>query len=400
MRSLAVKITGVGPVTPIGVGKTAFWHGVVNGHVGVRLIDRFRPEAGPFVGAVVQESLSQFSASASAFRKLPRHTQFAIVAAKLALQDAGISQEELGRRKTGVLVGAALMDFGTINRSVELILRRGPNSGMPTSVTSASVSSIGAAIVDELAISARSMTFQSACCSGLDAIGHAANLVASGQVDIAVCGGTEAPLYFHPMLEFRMVGLAPASADEPFKQCRPFDLWRTTGVIGEGACMLVIEPMSSPRPAYGVIRGYSYATDVVGQLCSGLPQAMRGALAGASASPSDVAALSAWGPGHREVDRAEAKALIEVFSNDLEKIPAASIKGAIGNPLGAAGAIQVGCAALGLREGVIPPTANWQQPDPDCPLSLSGTQRRIAHRNVLVNTHGLSGTNACLLITQ
>lgn len=400
MRSLAVKITGIGPVTPIGVGKNAFWNGVVSGDVGVRLIDRFRPEAGPFVGALVQDSLAHFSASASAFRKLPRHTQFAIVAAKLALQDAGISQEELGQRKTGVLVGAALMDFGTINRSVELILRRGPISGIPTSVTSASVSSIGAAIIDELAISARSMTFQSACCSGLDAIGHAASLVASGEVEIAVCGGTEAPLYFHPMFELRMAGLAPASADEPFKQCRPFDLWRTTGVIGEGACMLVIEPMSSPRPAYGVIRGYSYATDLGGQLCSGLPHAMRGALAAASLSPSDVAALSAWGPGHREVDRAEAKALLEVFSQELEGIPAVSIKGAIGNPLGAAGAIQAGCAALGLREGVIPPTANWQQPDPDCPLSLSGSQRLVAHRNVLVNAHGLSGTNACLLITR
>jgi 3-oxoacyl-[acyl-carrier-protein] synthase II len=400
MRSLAVKITGVGPVTPIGVGKNAFWNGVVSGDVGVRLIDKFRPEAGPFVGALVQDSLAHYSVSAAAFRKLPRHTQFAIVAAKLALQDAGISQEELCQRRTGILVGAALMDFGTINRSVELILRRGPISGIPTSVTSASVSSIGAAIIDELAISAKSMTFQSACCSGLDAIGHAANLVASGEVDVAVCGGTEAPLYFHPMLELRMAGLAPSSADEPFKQCRPFDLWRTTGVIGEGACMLVIEPMTSPRPAYGVIRGYSYATDSVGQLCSGLPKAMRGAIADASLAPADVSALSAWGPGHREVDRAEAQSLIEVFSEDLEKIPAASIKGAIGNPLGAAGAIQAGCAAIGLREGIIPPTANWEQPDPDCPLSLSGAPRRVAHRNVLVNAHGLSGTNACLLITR
>jgi 3-oxoacyl-(acyl-carrier-protein) synthase len=292
------------------------------------------------------------------------------------------------------------MDFGTINRSVELILRRGPICGIPTSVTAGSVSAIGAAIVSDLRIAAKSMTFQSACCSGLDAIGHAAMQVAAGEVDVAICGGTEAPLYFHPMLEFRMAGLAPASADEPFSQCRPFDLWRTTGVIGEGACMLVIEPMSSPRPAYGVIRGYSYATDSDGQLCSGLLSAIRGAIANACLSIADIGAISAWGPGHREVDRAEAHVLATCFGEYLGRIPAASIKGAIGNPLAAAGAIQVGCAALGLSAGVIPPTVNWQRPDPDCPLCLGASARRVTHENVLVNSHGLSGTNACLVITR
>lgn len=400
MRALEAKITGIGPITPVGVGRDAFWRGILGGSHGVRRIDKFRPDAGAFVGGVVDQPIPDPHTSMPGFRKLPRHTQFAVAAARLALEDAHISEAELLERKVGVLVGAALMDFGTINRSVELILRRGPICGIPTSVTAGSVSAIGAAIVDDLRIAAKSMTFQSACCSGLDAIGHAAAQVASGEVDVAICGGTEAPLYFHPMLEFRMAGLAPASADEPFSQCRPFDLWRTTGVIGEGACMLVIEPMSSPRPAYGVIRGYSYATDSDGQLCSGLLSAIRGAIANAALSTSDIGALSAWGPGHREVDRAEAHVLAKVFGEDLGRIPAASIKGAIGNPLAAAGAIQVGCAALGLSAGVIPPTVNWLRPDPDCPLSLAVNARRVTHENVLVNAHGLSGTNACLVITR
>jgi 3-oxoacyl-(acyl-carrier-protein) synthase len=323
-----------------------------------------------------------------------------LAASQLALKDAGLSHRELSVRKIGLFVGAALLDFGSINRLVELSMRRGPLSGIPASVSNVLISSIGAVILDELGIRGSSMTFQSACCSGLDAIGHAADLVSSGEVEVAICGGTEAPIYFHPMLDFRMAGLAPASAEDPASQCRPFDLWRTTGVIGEGACMLVVEPMTSPRPAYGVIRGYAYETDAMGQLCSGLRGAMRGAIANAALSPSQIAALSAWGPGHREVDRAEAAALTEVFSGDLNRIPAASIKGAIGNPLGAAGAIQVGCAAIGLVEGVIPPTVNWQRPDPDCPLNLSSVPRRVAHPNVLVNSHGISGTNSCLLITR
>ena len=400
MRVLEAKITGIGPVTPVGVGKSAFWTRIVDGCAGVRGIDKFRPEAGPFVGAVVDDQLETFCSAKAVFKKLPRHTQFALAASHLALRDAGISHGELNLRRIGLLVGAALLDFGSISRLVELSMRRGPLSGIPASISNVLISSIGAAILDDLGIRARSMTFQSACCSGLDAIGHAATLVASGELDIALCGGTEAPLYFHPMLDFRMAGLAPASADDPASQCRPFDLWRTTGVIGEGACMLVVEPMSSPRKAYGVIRGYAYATDSMGKLCSGLTSAMRGAIADAALSPSQVGALSAWGPGHREVDRAEAAALIEVFSDDLNHIPAVSIKGAIGNPLGAAGAIQAACAALGLGHGIIPPTVNWQRPDPDCPINLSASPRRVPHQNVLVNSHGISGTNSCLLITR
>jgi 3-oxoacyl-[acyl-carrier-protein] synthase II len=400
MRALAAKITGIGPITPVGVGRDAFWNGIVGGAHGIRLIEKFRPDAGAFVGGVVDEAFSEPSVTLPGFRKLPRHTQFAVAASRLALKDAGVSQADLDELSVGVLVGAALMDFGTINRSVELILRRGPICGIPSSVTAGSVSSIGAAIIDDLGVRAKGMTFQSACCSGLDAIGHAAMQIASGEIELAICGGTEAPLYFHPMLEFRMAGLAPGSRDDPLAQCRPFDLWRTTGVIGEGACMLVLEPMTSPRPAYGVIRGYSYATDSEGQLCSGLLAAIRGAIANASLSPADIGALSAWGPGHREVDRAEAEILAQVFAQDLARIPAASIKGAIGNPLGAAGAIQAGGAALGLSMGIVPPTVNWQRPDPNCPLSLGTTARRLPHRNVLVNSHGLSGTNACLVITQ
>jgi 3-oxoacyl-(acyl-carrier-protein) synthase len=267
-------------------------------------------------------------------------------------------------------------------------------------VFNSSVSAISGAIAEAVGGGTRTLTLQSACCSGLDAIGHAANSIASGEAEIAICGGTEAPLHFHPMLELKLAGLTPDSAELPERICRPFDLWRTTGVISEGAAILVLEPEESPRPGYALVEGYAYATDPAAMPVEGLREAIRLALANAGVRPGQVDCISAWGPGHKLVDRAEAQVLHAVFGARLREIPASSIKGAIGNPLGAGGAIQVVAAALGLRDGVIPPTVNWQFPDPDCPLNLSAAARLVAHRLTLVNSHGLSGTNACLVLSK
>lgn len=334
-------------------------------------------------------------------RRIPRHTQFALAATVLALADAGIEIDSLTDSKVVLNIGAALMDFGTINRSVDLILRKGPVNGLPTSVTSASISAIGNTISEFLRLNSVSgIAFQSACCSGLDAIGHGVEAIQRGEADIAICGGTEAPLFFHPMLELRLAGLSPGNPDNPSSQCRPFDLWRTTGVIGEGACVLVLEPSESPRLGYGYIDGYASANDTHGLPCSGLSLAIAQCLASAAILPTEVGAISAWGPGHREIDRREAEVLEKAFGASLSTIPVYSIKGAIGNPLGAAGAIQAGAVACCLSRQVLPPTVNWEFRDPECDLNLSNQTLCIPYQTCLINSHGLSGTNACLLISQ
>ncbi len=292
------------------------------------------------------------------------------------------------------------MDFGVMNKIMDSILRKGPAFGLPSAVFSSSVSAISGAIAEVVGGGTRTLALQSACCSGLDAIGHAANSIATGEAEIAICGGTEAPLHFHPMLELKLAGLTPDSAELPERTCRPFDLWRTTGVISEGACIFILEPEESPRPGYAFIDGYAYATDPVGQPVAGLREAIRLVLANAGVRGSEVECINAWGPGHKKVDRAEAKVLAGFFGRRLAEIPVVSIKGAIGNPLGAGGPIQVAAAALGLRDGMIPPTVNWQYPDPDCPLNLSAKARAITHQVTLVNSHGLSGTNACLVLSK
>lgn len=400
MRRRRVKITGIGPVTPAGIGRESFWKGIQEPVSRVALLKQFYEGSGTFVGAEVKQlRMNDYGLTIPA-KRIPRHTQFAIVGADMALRDAGLEFGDLRDHRSAVMIGAALMDFGVINKAVELIVRRGLVNAIPSSIFTTSISAVSGVICELIGGSVRSMAVQSVCCSGLDAIGHSAELVANGDVDFAVCGGTEAPLHFHPLFELRLAGLSPGNPENPERQCRPFDLWRTTGSIGEGACVLLLEPEESPRPGYAFIDGYSYMTDSKDRLCEGLGKSISLALANAGLRPADVECINACGPGHREIDAAETVALQGVFGDRLGVIPAYSIKGAIGNPLGAAGAIQVGCAALGLRDGVIPPTVNWQFPDPDCALNLSGNVRYIKHSVTAVDAHGMAGTNACLVIQK
>jgi 3-oxoacyl-(acyl-carrier-protein) synthase len=177
-------------------------------------------------------------------------------------------------------------------------------------------------------------------------------------------------------------------------------LWRTTGVFGEGAALFVLEPEESPRPAYAFISGYSYACDHVDSIETGWKTSIEMALANARRTTRDIDFISAWGPGHRRIDATEAYALRVVFGDRLDHIPASSIKGAIGSPMAAAGAMQVASTALAIRHGLIPPTVNWTTPDPDCPLSLSARSRHLRADIALVNGHGISGNNSSLILER
>ncbi|HND61146.1 MAG TPA: beta-ketoacyl synthase N-terminal-like domain-containing protein [Opitutaceae bacterium] len=400
MKRRRVKITGLGFVTPAGIGKEGFWSGILEPVSRVTAVRKFPDEAGPFVAAEVKGfKLEHFVPGVNA-KRMPRHTQFAVAAAAMALEDAGLSLAALRGRSPLVMIGASLMDFGSINKGVEIIVRKGPVNGLPSSVFSASVSSISGTLGELIGGVTRTLSLQSACCAGTDAIGHAAEMVARGEIDLALAGGTEAPLFFHPMLELRMAGLAPGNPENPERQSRPFDLWRTTGVIGEGSCVLLLEPEESPRPAYAYVRGYAFASDPLEAPGSGLYDAIRLAVANAGMRIEQIDCVNAWGPGHKIIDEAESRALSRVFGAALAEVPAVSLKGAIGNPLGAGGAIQAGCAALSLGRGIVPPTVNWQFPDPACPLNLSAQPRAVPHSTTIVNAHGLSGTNACLVLSR
>lgn len=397
MNRRRVKITGLGFVTPAGVGKPEFKAGIQEVKSRVGVVNRFPSNAGPFVAAEVQDFDIRKYYSQPNFQRLPRHTQFALAAAKFALLDSKVAIGDLQKLAPLVITGTSLMDSEVINRTIENTSQKGPRHALSRVVFQAPVSAVAATIAQTIG-SANTLTLQSACCSGLDAIGHAADAVATGMTDFALCGGAEAPIFYHPMLELKMAGLSPETSDQPSQLSRPFDLWRTTGVIGEGACILVLEPESSPRSGYAFIDGYAYASDASGDVVGGLLFAIQHALANARARPFDVDHISAWGPGHREIDAAEAEIITQAFGSYASEISVVSIKGSIGNPFAAAGAIQVGCTALGMRENFIPPTVNWQYPDPACRLNLSSKIRYVGAHAALINSHGLSGTNSAIVL--
>jgi 3-oxoacyl-(acyl-carrier-protein) synthase len=164
--------------------------------------------------------------------------------------------------------------------------------------------------------------------------------------------------------------------------------------------MIILEPEASPRPGYAFVSGYSFASDPPGALGEGLRCAIEQCLANARMRPEKVESISAWGPGHQEIDAAEAGVLHRVFGKAIDTIPTTSIKGAIGNPFAAAGAVQAGAIALGIRDSFVPPTVNWKDPDPSCRLNLSPRARFLPIEVGLVNSHGLSGTNSALLLER
>ncbi len=401
MKRRRVKVTGIGPVTPAGTGRDEFWGGILEPVSRVRPFLKIGEEWGPFVAAWVDRlPLDEHFTPFPALRTSARHTQMAVLGAALAVKDAGLTLEEVRAMRIAIFTGTSLMDFGAITRETESVAKNGIRGIQPKLVFISSVAHVAATVSEALKVNSRNMTFQSSCCSGLDAIGHAAEAVAGGEVDLAICGGTEAPLFKHPMLEFRAVGMTPPTDQNPQTISRPFDLWRTTGIVSEGACMFVVEPDDSPRKGYCDIVGYGYSNDERGELCDGMRAAIRLALANARISVSMVDSISAWGPGHRLIDAAESKQLRGVFGDELDRIPAYSIKGSIGNPLGAAAAIQVAAAAIGLRDQVVPPTVNWKYPDPDCRLNLSASPVAVPQHFSLVNSHGVNGTNSTLILER
>jgi 3-oxoacyl-[acyl-carrier-protein] synthase II len=401
-------ITGMGAVTPLGNDLPTTWRRMVAGESGVDRIRAFDPS--PFTVQIAAEVKDDYdpagAAPAKELRKLDRNVLFALSAAKEAVEDAGLNG--LDPERVGVVVGNCIGGFNELMRQYDVLRERGPERVSPTFLANVLVDSASGQIAIELGIRGPNYAVVSACATGSHAIGEAAELVRQGDADVILAGGTEGCI--HPLILAgfcTMRGLATGNGN-PQGAARPFDALRDGFVMGEGAAVMVLEELEAARARgariYAEVLGYGASNDAHHMLqpdpeSGGVVAMMRAALQRAGVDPGQIDYINAHGTGTPLGDLAETQAIKEVFGDHSYELAISSTKSMLGHMFGAAGAIEAMACALAIHEGTIPPTINYENPDPDLDLDYVPNEARKAEvRVALSNAMGLGGHNGCVLL--
>lgn len=409
MRRNRVVITGMGILAPNGTGLNEFWDSLLNGRSGIGPITLFDATdlKSRIAGEVKNFDPLDYIEPELKPKRMARHTQFAYAATMMALEDAGLEIGEASLPSpTPVVVGVSTSALDVIENVYRVSDNRGIDTIAPTALGASKPQAAANVIADRIGARARAATVSSACPSGLDAVALAAAMIRSGAAELAIAGGADAPLTRHGMASFIATGLSSFRNGEPEKASRPFDIERDSGVISEGAGMFVLEnyDRAEARGAqiYLEISGYATQRDRAPECPgSGLVDSMRLSLANASHAERDIDYISAYGPGHPVLDAAEVRYIKEVFGERAYSIPISSIKGITGNPLAAAGPLQLAACALSFRDQIIAPTANCDLPDPECDLDFVPLRARKARLNcILMNVRGLGGSASSLVVDR
>jgi 3-oxoacyl-[acyl-carrier-protein] synthase II len=404
-----VVITGIGILAPNGIGLDAFWESLLAGRSGIGPITLF--DATGFKSRIAGEvkNFDPLDYIEPEFKpkRMARHTQLAYAAAMMALSDAGMDPNDLELPSpVPVIIGVSMNSMDVLERALEAVRNNTPKRVAPTTCASSLPQGPANVIADRIGACAHATTVSSACPSGLDAVADAGEMIRLGQAEIAIAGGADAPITPIAMASFAAADLSSCRNDEPDKASRPFDLERDSGVISEGAAVFIVENLEhaearGARP-YIEITGYSKQRDrdptIPG---SGLEYSMQMALANAHRTVNEVDYISAYGPGHPVLDRVEIASIKRVLGQRSSSIPVNSIKGVTGNPLAAGGPFQLAACALSIREQVLPPTANYEVPDPNCDLDLIPNRPRKASVNcALLNVRGLGGSATTMVVNR
>jgi 3-oxoacyl-[acyl-carrier-protein] synthase II len=404
-----VVITGLGVLAANGNGIEEFWSSLEAGRSGIGPITLFDAEDFPvkMAGEVKDFDLSRYADTPYKTKRLGRHTQLGIAACFLALRDAGLTPSEL-RLVAPIIVamGVSTSAIDVIERGKDALTAGGPTRVSPYIVSGCQPHAVASTLTESLGIECSSVTISTACAAGLDAVHAAASLIRSGKADFAIAGGADSPINPLTVASFGATGMVPTDLDDPATASRPFDINRKGGIMAEGAGVLILESLSRAlgRGAriYLEITGYGTCVDLSDQdPGTGIASAMAMAMANAGCLPEDVDAVFAHGPSDPLIDRVETAMIKKVLGRRAYAIPVMSIKGATGNPLAAAGPLQISACALGLQHGAVPPTTNYETPDPACDLDyVPGRPRHVRCRKAVVNVHGLGGGNSSLLVEQ
>lgn len=406
VRQRRVMVTGLGAVSAAGIGYPALWDALLNCRSGISAITRFDTTGldSRIAGEVKNFDPIRLVEPRLKPKRLSRQSQFAVVAAQEAARDAGLTQRDLKEQRVAVVIGSVTGSLLEITESALRIQQRGFNRADPTIVSLSNQQASALAVAELLDIEeAFVMSVSNACISGLDAIKVGSDLIRSNRFDMVICGGTDSPISRTPWAEFTLAGLNATRNDEPHRAVRPFDRERETGLLAEGSGIVVLEECAEARDrgakGYMEILGEHACVDPdKSRPCSGLTNTMRGAMRNGVCDAAEIDFISAWGCGHPVLDRVETETIKEVFGSRAYDIPVGSIKGVIGSPLAAAGALQVVTMALSYQNKVLPATTNWEHRDADCDLDyIAARSRRVNLRCSLLNAHGLGGGNTSMV---
>lgn len=407
-RHSRVVVTGLGALAANGNGKTAFWKTILERRSGIDRITLFDTSGLPIqiAGEVKDFDLAAFCDVRMNPKRLARQTQLALAAAQMALNDAALDRDAIRKvQPVPVVIGVSSSAIEIVDRSKEQLLNHGPRRMSPYLVGASQPHAVSSAVGHWLGVDTMPTTLSTACPSGLDAIAMAAAAIRSGRAEIAVAGGADAPINTLTVASFAATGLTPENVENPAKASRPFDRDRRGGILAEGAAVVILESREHAL-ARGVhpileIMGYGTANDRTGdEPASGLYDSMTRALANSCLLASDVDFVSAHGPSDPVIDRVETGMIKRLMGGHAYSIPVSSIKGVTGNPLAAAGVLQIVAAAMAVETETIPPTANYEHSDPACDLDYVPKARRGRIHRALVNLHGLGGGNSSLIVQR
>ena len=402
-----VVVTGIGAVTPLGIGIEDLWRNVLAESVAVRRITRFPVDGYP---SRIAAEIDGFDASAFVDRKrlhwTDRFSQFALVATHLALADAAYTIAGEGI-DIGTYIGSALGGLAYADEQHDVFRTEGLGAVRPLLAISVFGGAATCNVAMEFGLRGPNVANGNSCASGAVAIGDAFRAVARGDVRAALAGGCEAPLAPLVFGAFTVIRAMSTRNEEPLRASRPFDLARDGFVMAEGAAMLVLERLEDAQRRdariYGEITGYGITNDAY-HMSAPQPEgtynaaAIRAALAEAHRSPGEVELINAHGSGTKLGDRGEADAFRLAFGAAADRIPVMATKGQHGHALGATGAWEVALTLLAMRDGVVPRIVNCDAPDPACPLALAREALHVRARTAVSSSAGFGGINAAVAL--
>jgi nodulation protein E len=396
-----VVITGVGVASPVGHSPEQFWSALIEPRSGVRALTVIPTER---LSARIAAQIDDFDAAAHFDSKLSnqldRFAQFALYAAREAFRNSGLVLSEELALSAATIIGNGAGGQTTTDEAYHRLHVQNASRIHPLSVPRFMANAAGSQIAIDLGLKGPGWTVASACASATHAIGQAFHMVRSGQAAIAMTGGAEAPLTFGNIKAWE--ALRVLSADT----CRPFSRTRSGVVLGEGAAMFVLERRDDAvrrgAPILAELLGFGMSTDAVDIVAAdagGAARAIVGALADAKLNCDDIDYVNAHGTGTVLNDKTESEALRRVFGDHAQRLAVSSSKAVLGHSLGAAGALELAATVLALKNQVMPPTANFQEPDPDCALDfVPNVARQAPIRHAISNSFAFGGLNAVLAL--